>query len=144
MHLDMSQVTLYLALWGALGPLVGIIVGHVLTRSWQRKQWILDCRKEEFREVTSDLTAATIELMMFIHSQRSHLPQPQTTWLDAHRVATKTLASRIYIAPELKKLDVATRYLQIDEEIRESGASSASLDKMSALMDDIVAVAIKG
>jgi hypothetical protein len=36
MHLEMSRVTLYLALWGAIGPLVGIIAGHYLMRSNER------------------------------------------------------------------------------------------------------------
>jgi hypothetical protein len=45
-----------LIVWGAIGPLVGIFVGHVLIRSWQQKQWMLDRRKEEWRELLTTLT----------------------------------------------------------------------------------------
>lgn len=31
-------LTLALVLWGVIAPLVGIFVGHYLSRSWQREQ----------------------------------------------------------------------------------------------------------
>jgi hypothetical protein len=59
---DMTQVDLFpwwliliFAVWAAVGPLVGIVIGHYLTRSWQRRQWIADNRKEEYRKVLSGL-----------------------------------------------------------------------------------------
>lgn len=32
----------------AIGPLAGILLRHVLTRSWQQKRWMLDRRNEEW------------------------------------------------------------------------------------------------
>ncbi|HLY40456.1 MAG TPA: hypothetical protein VKR52_04540 [Terracidiphilus sp.] len=144
MHFDLTKLNIYLAIWGAIGPLAGILVGHWLSRSWQREQWELDCRKEEFKELIFAIGSATIELMMYIHSQGSRLPQPESLYLDAHRIAAKTIISRIYIVSEIKKLDLADRYLTIGDEIRESGASSEALSKMNGLIDEVVAVAIKG
>jgi hypothetical protein len=142
--MQQETVTLVVAGLGIGGTLGGIVVGHLLTRSWQQKQWVLNCRKEEFREVVSAISSATIELMMYIHSQGSRLAQPETLYLDAQRVAAKTLVSRIYVASELKKRDIPGRYLQIGEEARESRAGSDALNKMNALIDEIVAIAIKG
>ncbi len=37
--------------WGVVGPLVGVVIGAWLARSWQRKHWLLESKKAEFREL---------------------------------------------------------------------------------------------
>jgi hypothetical protein len=66
----MTQVDLFpwwliliFAVWAAVGPLVGIVIGHYLTRSWQRSQWIADNRKEEYRKVLSGLNRLNMLLV---------------------------------------------------------------------------------
>jgi predicted MFS family arabinose efflux permease len=44
--MQQESVTLIVAGLGIGGTLGGIIVGHFLARSWQREQWLLDCRKQ--------------------------------------------------------------------------------------------------
>ncbi|MGO9776024.1 MAG: hypothetical protein ACLQGT_13145 [Terracidiphilus sp.] len=50
--------TLALVLWGVIAPLVGILVGHYLSRSWQREQWFRDKRYEDYQAVLSAIVAA--------------------------------------------------------------------------------------
>jgi hypothetical protein len=50
--------TLALVLWGVVAPLVGIFVGHYLSRSWQREQWFRDKRYEDYQAVLSATVAA--------------------------------------------------------------------------------------
>lgn len=45
----------FLTVWAAVGPLVGIIIGHYLVRSWERKRWLADNRKEEYRRFLAGL-----------------------------------------------------------------------------------------
>lgn len=42
--------------WSAIGPLVGVLIGAWLARSWQQKQWLLDSKKAEYRELISTLS----------------------------------------------------------------------------------------
>lgn len=42
--------------WKTAGPLVGIFIGYWLTRSWQRKQWVLESKKSEYRELITTLS----------------------------------------------------------------------------------------
>jgi hypothetical protein len=42
--------------WSGIGPLIGALIGSWLTRSWQRKQWLLESRKAEYRELMSVLS----------------------------------------------------------------------------------------
>ena len=144
MYLDKSQVTLYLALWGAVGPMVGILVGHVLSRSWQQKEWILDRRKEEFRELVSALTAATVEFLVFHTSRGTKTPQPMETWLAAQKVAYQTVADRIYIATDMTAMEVGERYLKISSDLREFEHFDEPANRMTALLNEIVEVAKRG
>jgi hypothetical protein len=50
--------TLALVLWSVFAPLVGILVGHYLSRSWQREQWFRDKRSEDYQAVLSATVAA--------------------------------------------------------------------------------------
>lgn len=46
-----------ITLWHSVGQLLlGIFVGAYLTRSWQRKQWILDGKRTEYRELLTVLS----------------------------------------------------------------------------------------
>ncbi|MGA2278261.1 MAG: hypothetical protein ABSG00_11710 [Terracidiphilus sp.] len=51
-------LTLALVFWGVIAPLVGILVGHYLSRSWQREQWFRDKRYEDYQAVLSATVAA--------------------------------------------------------------------------------------
>lgn len=43
------------AIWGIIGSLIGVVVGVWLTARWQRRQWIEDSKKAEYREVLDAL-----------------------------------------------------------------------------------------
>lgn len=60
----MTAQTLY-AVWAALGPLIGVIVGGLLTAWWQRRQWILDNKKAEYRELLDALSAYRWRLLNY-------------------------------------------------------------------------------
>jgi hypothetical protein len=47
----------------ALWTLVGVFVGAWLSRAWQRKQWVLDNRKAEYRELISGLRECAHEIL---------------------------------------------------------------------------------
>ena len=56
-------VRIFLTLWAAVGPLVGILIGHYLVRSWQRRQWLADNQKEEYRRVLAGLNRLNMALV---------------------------------------------------------------------------------
>jgi hypothetical protein len=43
-------------MWSGVGPLVGVLIGAWSARSWQRKQWELDNRGAEYRELITVLS----------------------------------------------------------------------------------------
>ncbi len=42
-----------MAIWTAVGPLVGVFVGAYIANRNQRKHWVGNCKKEEYRELYS-------------------------------------------------------------------------------------------
>jgi len=131
--------------WGYIGPLIGLILGSFLTTSSQRRQWLLDRRKDEFRELISAMTHATIELQHYIAAKQSGFEQPWHQWLDAHKSALRVVADRIYIASDLKKLNIPTRYLAAVEKLRESNDPEGdSAGDVGAIIDELVKLAQKG
>jgi len=67
---DMSEVPLFpwwvtvlVYVWAPIGPIVGIGFGHWLIRSWERKRWIADNRKEEYRRILAGLTKVNTLLL---------------------------------------------------------------------------------
>src|SRR5437899_7589534 len=49
--------------WASVGPLVGVIIGAMLTRAWDRRKWINENRKQEYRELLTTLTSACTVLI---------------------------------------------------------------------------------
>ena len=45
------------ALWNALGPLAGVLLGVWLTWHWQHKHWVLDNKRAEYRQLLDALEA---------------------------------------------------------------------------------------
>jgi len=136
-HVDMTQVTLYLALWGAIGPLVGILVGHLLTRSWQREQWLLDCRKEEFRELLTVLTRsfATICCYGGMGVMNGNDMRAREA---AHTDAQTTIRDRIYIADDIAKLDIYRIWKTATDEFQSDHTLIAFSEKYALIRAMIV------
>jgi hypothetical protein len=91
--------TIILAIWGAVGPLVGVRYGQELAKRWQREQWIRENRKEECRE-----------LLNAIYEQfpsRTTLTYEQMFSQDN---LSRIFKSRIFIAEDLARLNVQPRW----------------------------------
>jgi hypothetical protein len=94
---------LSLVLWGVIAPLVGILVGHFLSRSWQREQWFRDKRHEDYQAVLSAICAAYMAIARVDMTSLTSLFTPEM--LQEVEVikadSFRTLRDRIFIAEEL-------------------------------------------
>jgi hypothetical protein len=53
--------------WAAVGPLIGVLVGAYLTGRRQKRDWLADNKKEEYRELLSAMTKAlSINLQLYV------------------------------------------------------------------------------
>ena len=84
--------------WSSVGRLMGVIIGGLLTRSWDRQKWMNDNRKLEFKELIEALTEAATALMKE-QPVRSGSPQKLYEDPDArakHLQALKVIETRVY------------------------------------------------
>src|ERR1700679_2527183 len=96
--------TLIVSSVGIGGTLGGIVVGHFLTRSWQQKQWLLDNRRQEYRELLSAITSAYMAIVHVDELKASGKYTQPDLGLESERAqidAYRTLRDRILIADEL-------------------------------------------
>jgi hypothetical protein len=140
-----ATITLITTFVGIIGALAGVIIGQRMARSWQREQWRLDCRKEEFKEVVSAISNAVIHHMVFVASKGSPVPQPMQGYIDTMKVVFQTLTDRIYIAADLEKANIPQRFLAIMTELRDAEENfDVGADKMHVLLNEVIALGIKG
>ena len=105
----MQKLTAVLAIWGAIGPMIGIIVGHFLTRSWQQKQWMLDQRNEEWRELLTALSTS-LRASLKIYPARALSPEEQREIVEAQAECFRVIRDRVFTAADVKALNLENRW----------------------------------
>jgi hypothetical protein len=121
--------------WSPLASgLVAAFVVHVLTQSREREKWILDCKRQEFKELMS---AITVSYLMTLQTHGSpirtvdseELRRLENAKVDALRVSW----DRVFIVNDLPLNEIGNRWSralglyanrgQLDEEYARIGRS---------------------
>ena len=97
-----------------VGALVIVFFGAWLTRSRERKHWLNDCRKEEYRELINILTRATMEIIRQNDPSYPKLDymRPEKMWdaQDFYMKSLEVIRDRIFISDELRDMKVYDRW----------------------------------
>jgi hypothetical protein len=132
-----STLTVIVAIWGAIGPLVGIFIGSYLVRSHQRRQWIATERVKEWREL---LTALTTSLTTMIKcSKVLRTPESIAEDLSAHVAAGEVLGNRLLIAQEVRRRKIMDRWheaVKVFEENHDATAFGTNFGNIVFLIED--------
>ena len=90
--------TIILAIWGAVGPLVGVVYGQHLAKRWQKEQWIRENRKQECRELLDAIYEQAV-------ARKGSHDEDVTQFK-----LTRTFISRIFMADDLERLKTQQRW----------------------------------
>ena len=94
----------------SLSAIGGIVVAHLLTRSWQHRQWLLDNRKNEARELLTALAESYTALMRL--RPATVLPAEIEKLIeDSADQAIRCIADRIFLASAMQREDVLRRWV---------------------------------
>ncbi len=104
-----EYVTLVVAGIGIVGSLSGVIVGQRMSRSWQREQWVLDRRVQEFRELL-DALADDFRVAMTMHVGAVIDSDGQREIVESHSTAMQVIRSRIFVFEEVTRLNIELRW----------------------------------
>ena len=94
------------AAFGIVTAFSGVLIGQRMARNTQRAQWLRDCRKQEFKELLGTLTRS----FTTICTKRQYMvPQSHEDQIALHEAeanALMTIKDRIFIAADVKRLDI--------------------------------------
>ena len=128
--------------WASVGPLVGVIIGAMLTRAWDRRKWINENRKQEYRELLSTLTSACTAL---IDNAQALVQSPaeQIAARDEYFKSLRVLQDRIFIAGEIGKMNLFDRWGTAMKHLQETKDFHKFEDTFETMRSEIVKQAMR-
>ena len=137
-----ETITLIVGVAGIVGTLAGVLLGHRLTTSWQREQWLLDRRNDEYRELLSALTVAWAEHQSLRPSGASVDAESRRGLLESHRAFLRTGLDRLFIHNDMTKLGVVPKFLEASKTFEDDHDLDGYGKRISALLESIVQAAL--
>jgi hypothetical protein len=100
--------------WSGVGPLVGVLIGAWLSRSWQQRHWARDNRKAEYRELINCLSQNAHLLMRSLGPSVGGLTDEELWGNDgAASRGYNVISDRLFIAEVMKRENVRDRWLSL-------------------------------
>jgi hypothetical protein len=136
------HMTMFLTLWAVAGPLVGIggvFLGQRMARRTDQDKFRRDSRKEEFQSLLAALSKAYGILIQLRAPMVALAEQEQRMLFDVETAALTAIRSCVYIADDIKRLDIAGRWTQATRNLDWHGSFASEFAKgYSAINADIV------
>jgi hypothetical protein len=110
------QLATFFVIWAAVGPLAGILIGHYLTRSWQREQWLLDNTRQEYKELLSVLIRSYNTIIALQAPGLPRGPEEERALQSAYQDVLAVTNDRLFIAakPALKAVVQAWNFAAME------------------------------
>lgn len=138
--------TLY-KIWAVVGPLVGVLIGAWLAARWQRRQWIQDNKKVEYRQMLDAVQAYRWHLLnhlaavtgppVAIDARTYH--EEATALVRSKAALNNCVADRLFIREQLARTKVKEdlgNFLQTMDQV-----SEATINALEKFHDRIVQAA---
>jgi hypothetical protein len=93
--------------WAIISGFIGALGVHLLTQSREREKWILDCKKQEFKELMSALTESYV---WTIRLRGPSDEEMQKSHAEARANALRVFRDRLYISDDLPLEPFATQW----------------------------------
>jgi hypothetical protein len=119
-----AEAPLIVSALGIVGTLVGVVVGHVLSQSWQKKQWVLDNRKQEVRELLIALSETVSAEMMTNLPFGIMDPADRNRIVEAQARSFRSIRGCVFIARDLDRIQLEQNWVKAlggFEEDRDTG-----------------------
>jgi hypothetical protein len=95
--------------FGIAAAFGGVLVGQRMARNTQREQWLLDRRKEEWRELLTAL-AESLRVSLKIYPARALSGDEERQIVEAQSNSFRVIRDRIFIASDVQRLNIENRW----------------------------------
>lgn len=134
---------LLLGMWAVVGPLIGVMLGSYLSMRMQRSHWVVDNKKEEYRELLSALTLAFTDIVAFHNPMVAHTPEQQRAYAETERKALIVIRDRLFIANEVKEMDLLKRWNKATRDFDNNGDNTAFAESFGEITRSITSAAMQ-
>jgi hypothetical protein len=131
--------------WSAIGPLIGVFVGAYLSGRRQKRDWLADNKKAEYRELLSAMTKA-LSTHIFLGSftgGQSGGQNEKVRLAAATSELMEVTRSRLFIAKQIKRIDIVQRWFVLTDAFQKTRDLTPFSQGTRALLDEIVETALK-
>lgn len=128
--------------WTAIGPLFGVLVGALLARSWDRRKWLNDNRKQEYRELLTALTDSATSLIEQAQSGSFRTFDQDVETQTLYFKTIKLMQDRIFVAEEIARMKLFDRWGNAVEGLKGMKDIKTFEETFETLRKEIVAKAI--
>ena len=129
--------------WAAIGPLAGVLVGAYLTGRRQKRDWLADNKKEEYRELLSAMSKAINVFIQVYVAEEGRNAADRGRIRAAKSELLEVTQSRLFIVKTMKEVDVTNRWLNIASAFEKTRDSNTFASDNGSLLNDIRAAAWK-
>lgn len=140
----MGHLQSFLSVWAVVGPFVGILLGSWLTTKNQHRHWLLDNKRSEYRELLTTIADSGSKLLVFWGTDPVVTSGEEQFMIgETARQSVDVIYNRLFIADEVKTLNVLKRWEDTIDLLRRSRNIDAFGKSMDQIMDDIRGAALK-
>jgi hypothetical protein len=130
--------------WAVIGPLVGVIIGGYLSTRNQKRHWIPDNKRTEYRELLTTIADAGGKFVVFYGiAPVVASPEEQFAIGETARTSVDVIYNRLFIAKEIEELCVQKRWENAISALQKSHNVDAFGKSLDGIMEDIRRAALK-
>ena len=132
-------------IWPVVALLIGVLAGGYIANRNQKKQWLADSQKQEYRELLSTLTtAATVLIDYYQTGNATHTPAEREQTFKVYADALRILQDRIFIAKAIKESKIYDRWTVAMQDLSAMEDVDKFSDKFEEIREAIIELATKG
>jgi len=98
------------AMWPVLTGLVGVLIGAYISNRNQRKHWVADNKRAEYRELLTTMTRTFNTVIILVGPGVALAGNEQRKLIDADSECSIVIKDRIFIADEVDEMDLLKRW----------------------------------
>jgi hypothetical protein len=131
------------AAWPVVSVLIGVLVGAYIANRNQKKQWVADNKKQEYRELMTALSEAFNAVLDETVPNVAYGPEEQRAFARAKTKLVTAIGDRIFIAQELREMKVLDRWQSVVRDFHKTHDEKAFTDTFVAITNELVKAATR-
>lgn len=111
-------------IFGIAGVVVGAFLGNILAVRSQRKQWLMDNRRAEYRELLSTVYRNSMKMGVLVSAPRAKpglTVDEQSEYDELNREAVQVIDDRLFIAREIARSNIRKEWVEAEYALRKHG-----------------------